>query len=167
MGHFPNHGYFKGTKYLQGAIDSLQAEGHQVEFLQLSGRPHDEILAAMQTIDVLVDQLISGSFGLTAVEAMASGCPVICYLHDGVAVAEREACPVIEANPDTIKQVLHQLILDRARLSDAGAAGPHYVRRNYSVEALGKHLADLYLATADLPIPLKARVAESARLLNS
>ena len=44
---------------------------------------------------------------------------------DFVAVAEREACPVIEANPDTIKQVLHQLILDRARLSDAGAAGRH------------------------------------------
>jgi len=33
--------------------------------------------------------------------------------------------------------------------------------------ALGKHLADLYLATADLPMPLKTRVAESARLLNS
>lgn len=167
VGHFPNHGYFKGTKYLQGAIDALQAEGHAVELLQLSGRPHNEILAAMQTIDVLVDQLISGSFGLTAVEAMASGCPVICYLHDGVAVAEREACPVIEANPDTIKQVLHQLISDRTRLSDAGAAGPHYVRKNYSVEALGKHLADLYLATADLPKSLKTRIAESARSLNS
>lgn len=167
VGHFPNHGYFKGTKYLQGAVDALQAEGHAVELLQLSGRPHNEILAAMQTIDVLVDQLISGSFGLTAVEAMASGCPVICYLHDGVAVAEREACPVIEANPDTIKQVLHQLISDRTRLSEAGAAGPQYVRKNYSVEALGKHLADLYLATADLPKSLKTRIAESARSLNS
>ncbi|QOZ33063.1 hypothetical protein XH92_16445 [Bradyrhizobium sp. CCBAU 53421] len=167
VGHFPNHGYFKGTKYLEGAIHALQAEGHAVELLQLSGKPHHEILEAMQTVDVLVDQLISGSFGLTAVEAMASGCPVICYLHDGVAVADREACPVIEANPDTIKEVLHQFIVDRTRLSRAGAAGPEYVRKNYSVEALGAHLADLYVATADLSKPLKATLAERAKALNS
>ncbi|WP_375788900.1 glycosyltransferase [Bradyrhizobium sp. Pha-3] len=167
VGHFPNHGYFKGTRYLQDAIQSLQAEGHAVELLLLSGKPHNEILEAMQTIDVLVDQLISGAFGLTAVEAMASGCPVICYLHDGVAVADREACPVIEANPDTIKEVLRRLISDRTRLSKAGAAGPDYVRKNYSVEALGTHLADLYMETADLPKPLKARFAERAKSLNS
>ncbi|WP_223969173.1 glycosyltransferase [Bradyrhizobium sp. RD5-C2] len=167
VGHFPNHGYFKGTKYLEGAIQSLQAEGHAVELLLLSGKPHHEILEAMQKIDILVDQLISGSFGLTAVEAMASGCPVVCYLHDGVAVADRESCPVIEANPDTIKDVLHQLISDRTRLSKAGAVGPEYVRKNYSVEALGTHLADLYLETADLPRALKARLAERAKSLNS
>ncbi|MGY3488962.1 glycosyltransferase involved in cell wall biosynthesis [Bradyrhizobium sp. USDA 4011] len=167
VGHFPNHAYFKGTKYLQRAIDSLQAEGQAVELVQLSGKPRNEILEAMQKVDLLVDQLISGAFGLTAVEAMALGCPVVCYLHDGVAVADREACPVIEANPDTIEEVLRQLISDRTRLSEARAAGPRYVRQNYSVEALGRHLADLYVATADLPERLKTRIAESARSLNS
>ncbi|MCC8980667.1 glycosyltransferase [Bradyrhizobium acaciae] len=167
VGHFPNHGYFKGTKYLQDAIQSLQADGHAIELLQLSGKPNHEILEAMRTIDVLVDQLISGAFGLTAVEAMASGCPVICYLHDEVAIADRKACPIIEANPETIKEVLRQLVSDRARLSEAGAAGRQYVRKNYSVEALGAHLADLYVATADLPKPLRTRLAESAKVLNS
>jgi len=167
VGHFPNHGYFKGSKYLKAAIDALQAEGHPIELLQLSGKPNSEILEAMQEIDVLVDQLISGSFGLTAVEAMASGCPVICYLHDGIAVADRDACPIIEANPDTIKDVLHRLIADRTRLSEAGAAGPQYVKKNYSVEALSKHLADLYVATADLPEPLKTLIGETAKELNS
>lgn len=167
VGHFPNHGYFKGTKYLEAAIQSLQAEGHAIELLLLSGKPHHEILEAMQKIDILVDQLVSGSFGLTAVEAMASGCSVVCYLHDGVAVADRESCPVIEANPVTIKDVLHQLISDRPRLSKAGAAGPEYVRKNYSVKALGTHLADLYVETAGLPKALKARLAERAKSLNS
>ena len=167
VGHFPNHGYFKGTKYLEAAIQSLQAEGHAIELLLLSGKPHHEILEVMQKIDILVDQLVSGSFGLTAVEAMASGCSVVCYLHDGVAVADRESCPVIEANPVTIKDVLHQLISDRPRLSKAGAAGPEYVRKNYSVKALGTHLADLYVETAGLPKALKARLAERAKSLNS
>jgi glycosyltransferase involved in cell wall biosynthesis len=167
VGHFPNHGYFKGSKYLEVAILDLQAEGHAIDLVQLSGKPHSEILAAMQEVDVLVDQLISGSFGLTAVEAMASGCPVICYLHDEVAVADRDACPIIEANPETIKDVLRALIVDRGRLSAAGAAGPQYVRRNYSVVSLGKHLADLYVATADLPESLKVTISETAKALNS
>jgi Glycosyl transferases group 1 len=167
VGHFPNHGYFKGTTYLESAIGALQAEGHAIELLRLSGRPHHEILEAMQNIDVLVDQLVSGSFGLTAVEAMASGCPVICYLHEGVAVADRDACPVIEANPDTIKDVLRSLISDRARLSEAGVAGLQYAKKNYSVEALSKQLAALYAATANLPDTVNTRIGETAKLLNS
>ena len=78
----------------------------------------------MGDIDVLVDQLVSGSFGLTAIEAMALGCPVICYLHDGTTIAEPDACPVIPANPDTITDVLRDLMRDPERLSKARVSGP-------------------------------------------
>jgi glycosyltransferase involved in cell wall biosynthesis len=166
IGHFPNHGYFKGSKYLEAAIRKLQAEGHNIEFLQLSGKPNEEIREAMSEIDVLVDQLVSGSFGLTAIEAMALGCPVICYLHDGVAIAEPDACPVIPANPETIADVLRALVLDPKKLSRARIAGPIYVKRNYSIQSLGKHLADLYVETADLPESMKAMIAKNASKLN-
>lgn len=165
VGHFPNHPYFKGSKYLEKAVLELQSEGYRVELLQLSGKPNDEILAAMQTIDVLVDQLVSGSFGLTAVEAMASGCPVICYLHAGVSVADLDTCPVIYADPDTIKDVLRDLVSDRTRLSVAEAAGPIYVKRNYSIEALARHLASLYVETADLPELEAAKMDQRAKAL--
>lgn len=163
VGHFPNHGYFKGTKYLEQAIGGLKAEGYEVELLLLSGKPQEDILRAMREIDVLVDQLVSGSFGLTSVEAMAIGCPVICYLHDEVAVADRESCPIIEANPNTIKDVLRNLISDRARLAAATEAGPRYVERNYSIEALSGHLAKLYIATAELPKILEAKIGPRAK----
>jgi hypothetical protein len=166
IGHFPNHGYFKGTKYLEAAICKLQAEGHSIELLRLSGRPNEEILEAMTEIDLLVDQLVAGSFGLTAIEGMALGCPVICYLHDGIAIAEPEACPVIPANPDTIEEVLRGLILDPKQLAQARIAGPIYVKRNYSIQSLAKHLADLYIETAGLPESLNATIAENASKLN-
>jgi glycosyltransferase involved in cell wall biosynthesis len=167
VGHFPNHGYFKGSKYLEATIRNLQAEGYPIELLQLSGKSNEEILEAMSSVDVLVDQLVSGSFGLTAIEGMALGCPVICYLHDGVAIAEPDACPIIPADPDTIEQVLRGLILDPEQLSRARNAGPNYVKRNYSVASLAKHLANLYLETADLPEPLQTMIAENAAKLNS
>jgi glycosyltransferase involved in cell wall biosynthesis len=166
IGHFPNHAYFKGSKHLEVAIRKLQAERHNIELLKLSGKPNEEILEAMGEIDVLVDQLVAGSFGLTAIEGMALGCPVICYLHDGIAIAEPDACPVIPANPDTIEEILRGLVLDRKQLSQARIAGPIYVEKNYSIQSLGRHLADLYLETADLPESLKATIAENARKLN-
>jgi glycosyltransferase involved in cell wall biosynthesis len=165
IGHFPNHGYFKGSKYLEAAIRKLQAEGHDIELLQLSGRPNEEILEAMGEIDVLVDQLVSGSFGLTAIEGMAMGCPVICYLHDGIAIAEPDACPIIPANPDTIEKVLRALIIDRKPLAEARIGGPTYVKRNYSIQSLAQHLAALYLETANLPACTRAMIAENAKML--
>ncbi|MDA9430543.1 glycosyltransferase [Bradyrhizobium sp. CCBAU 51627] len=164
VGHFPNHGYFKGTKYLEQAIDALKAEGFSINLLYLSGKPHEEILRAMCEVDVLVDQLVSGAFGLTAVEAMAMGCPVICYLHDDVAIANRRACPIIEANPETIKDVLKGVVTDRAQLSAAASAGPGYVKQNYSIDALSRHLADLYVGSADLPNRMEARIAARTQL---
>ncbi|MBR0938035.1 hypothetical protein [Bradyrhizobium jicamae] len=166
VGHFPNHPYFKGTSYLENAIRNLQAEGRPIELSLLSGKPNDEILAAMREVDVLVDQLVSGSFGLTAVEAMGMGCPVICYLHAGVDVADLEACPIIPANPDTIENVLRSLMSDFTRLSAAGAAGPGYVRKNYSIEALAKHLSALYIETAALPWYVRAKMGETAKSLD-
>jgi glycosyltransferase involved in cell wall biosynthesis len=165
IGHFPNHGYFKGSKYLEAAIRKLQEEGHNIGLMQLSGKPREEIIEAMGEIDVLVDQLVSGSFGLTAIEGMALGCPVICYLHDGIAIAEPDACPVIPANPETIEMVLRGLVLDRQPLSRARIEGPIYVKKNYSIQSLGKHLASLYIETADLPEPLKAMIMTNARNL--
>jgi glycosyltransferase involved in cell wall biosynthesis len=165
VGHFPNHGYFKGSKYLEAAIVKLQAEGHNVELLQLSGKPNDKILEAMGEIDVLVDQLVSGSFGLTAIEGMALGCPVICYLHDGIAIAEPDACPVIPANPDTITDVLRDLMSDPERLAEARVSGPLYVKANYSIDSLARHLAKLYLETADFPESLKREIATRAENL--
>lgn len=142
VGHFPNHEYFKGSKYLRQAIESLQAKGRAIELVTLSGVPRSEVLRMMGEIDVLVDQLVSGSFGLTAIEAMAMGRPVICYLHDGIQIFAPEECPVIRANPDTIEDVLAHLSHDQ--LEAAGRAGREYVKKYYSIAALAEHLSRLY-----------------------
>lgn len=150
VGHFPNHGYFKGTKYLEDAIAKLRAEGELIELDMISGVPQTEILARMATVDVLVDQLISGAFGLTAIEAMALGRPVIGHLRAGVAVADLDGCPIIRADPDTICDVLRKVVRERASLPDIGIRSRDYIVRHYSVDVLARRLASLYVDTAEL-----------------
>src|SRR5262249_15253911 len=136
VGHFPNHGFFKGTRYLEAAIEQLRKEGLGLDLVMISGRSHDEILEAMHEADVLVDQLIGGWFGLTAVEAMALATPVVCYIRQGAPIAEPDRCPIIRADPDTIAAVLRRLATsERHTLSDIGIQSRAYVLRNYSVDA--------------------------------
>ncbi|MCP4559931.1 MAG: glycosyltransferase [Bosea sp.] len=165
VGHFPNHPYFKGTKYLEAAIARMQADGLDIQLILLNGVPRSQILEAMSGLDLLVDQLISGSFGATALEGMALGLPVVCYLHDNVAVANLADCPIIRANPKTIEDVLRRIVANRRELVEAGNKGRAYVEQNYSVPALAKSLAELYRETGDLAAPLAARLTRRAALI--
>ena len=166
VGHFPNHGFFKGTRHLEAAVDHLRREGVAIELVMISGRPHDEIIDAMREVDVLVDQLISGSFGLTAVEAMALATPVVCYLRDGVAIAEPNRCPIIKADPDTIADVLKRLATtERHTLADIGTESRAYVLRNYSVDAFARRLAELHLTQMSSSPLLAQRLRWRARRL--
>lgn len=150
VGHFPNHGVFKGTKYIEEAVAGLSAEGVQIELDMISGVLRTEALARMAGVDVLVDQLVSGAFGLTAVEAMALGLPVVCYLRPGVALADLDNCPIVHADPDTIKGVLRRLAQEHDALAAIGVRSRDYVVRNYSIDTFAGRLALLYADTADL-----------------
>ena len=152
VGHFPNHGFFKGTRYLIAAIERLQKDGFAIELVQLSGLPQSEIINAMRDVDIVVDQLISGSFGLTGLEAMALAKPVICHLKDNVAIAESENCPVIRANPETIAGELRAFANSRRNeLWKIGLESRAYVLRNYSIDAFASRLASVHAKHDPLP----------------
>jgi hypothetical protein len=144
VGHFPNHGFFKGSQHLLDAVVELRAEGQAIELVKLSGISRTDVIAAMLGVDVVVDQLISGAFGLTGVEAMALGRPVIAHLRPGIQISARHECPVIEADPSTIKQVLADIVADRSKLNGLGKQGRRYVLRHHSIDALAVGLNDLY-----------------------
>ncbi|MGE0500682.1 MAG: glycosyltransferase [Rhizobiaceae bacterium] len=153
VGHFPNHGYFKGTQFLEDAISELQAEGVAIELIRLSNLPRKDILDSMRRMDLVVDQLISGAFGLTAVEAMALGRPVIAHLRPGVRVSAPLECPIIRATPDTIKDVLRSIAYDRSSLSSVARRGVDYVRDHCSTNSLALSLEGLYREHLEISRP--------------
>jgi hypothetical protein len=150
--HIPNHAYFKGTAYLMEAIERLKKEGAPIELQYLTGITNSEVLSAMREADIVVDQLIGGYFGLTALEAMALGKPVIVYLRDHSLAIAQDKCPLINANPDTIYDVLKRLIATRHELPEIGQRSRRYVEEFYSTTALVPRLRDLYAQTAGISL---------------
>ena len=144
--HVPNHPHFKGTAYLEAAIARLPGDVG-LSFTSATGISNVEVLSLMRDADVVVDQLIGGHFGMTALEAMALGKPIIVYIADWNRVAAPAECPVINANPDTIETVLSELASDPRRLPELGRRSRTYVERHYSVAALSERLRRLYAET--------------------
>lgn len=155
IGHFPNHRFFKGTDYLEKAVQRLQQKGVEVELVLISGLSNSEVLKEMAKLDVLVDQLIGGSFGLTAVEGMAQSIPVVCYLRDDLDILARQDAPIIEADPGSIEHVLQVLaVMDTKMLQDIGQRSREYVLRHYSILSFAARLSRLYVETAGFPAPI-------------
>jgi glycosyltransferase involved in cell wall biosynthesis len=151
IAHAPNHGHFKGTHYLEAAIEKLRKAGHAIEYIKVQGVPNAEVIRMFGEADVVADQFIGGAYGYTALEAMALGKPVLTYVRSSDLVEATAECPLINVTPDTIDDTLQWLLDNRARLHAIGAQGRVYVEKWHSIAAVAARLGAMYEETADFP----------------
>ena len=93
--HAPSHRGVKGTERVVEAVEQLRGEGIPLELELVEGRPHAEARKAYERADILVDQLLVGWYGAVAVELMALGRPVVCFMDEEP--ARRHAPPELLA----------------------------------------------------------------------
>jgi hypothetical protein len=144
--HAPNHPHYKGTRFVRTAVDVLREEGHPVELVLVQGVPGDEARRLYERAHVVVDQLLIGAYAQFAIECMALGRPVVCYLNPRFAAHHPEwtEAPIVSATPDTVIEELRRLVRDRELREELGRRGPDYVRRHHSLEAVGEQLDAVY-----------------------
>lgn len=148
--HAPNHPHYKGTRYLQDAVRALRDDGLSVELVLVEGKPNEDARREYERADVVADQFLLGAYALFAIEGMALGKPVLCYLNPRFARYHPEwaEAPIVNADPDTLADELRRLVTDAALRRELGARGPGYVQRVHSLEAVGERLDELYRAIA-------------------
>lgn len=142
--HAPNHRTIKGSRFLIEAIEELVEEGLPIELIVLQGVSNDEIKDIMATVDIVADQLIVGWYAMFAIEGMAMGKPVLCYLRDDLVELYESAgivrpgeIPLVNCSPSTVKDVIRDLVSDRDRLQTIGERSREYVARHHSLESVG------------------------------
>lgn len=140
--HTPNHTGFKGSEFIEDAVKRLQAEGLNIELKLIQNTPNDQIREILHSeADILVEQLIVTGHGMSAVEGMASGLPVISNLEDEnyTTIFRRYSylneCPILSATPETIYQQLKLLVKHPDLRAELGALGRQYVEKYHSYEA--------------------------------
>lgn len=141
--HCPSDGVVKGTSFITAAVDRLKAR-IDFDFRLVQGVPHAEVLAHMRECDVFIDQLLAGDHGTAAVEAMALGKPVVCYIRPSVAARLPPELPIVNANVDSFEQVLETLLHGGERRQELGRLGRTYVERYHDADLLARELEHLY-----------------------
>lgn len=144
--HAPQHRNYKGTRYIVEAVERLRTESLDVELVLVEGRTTEDAREEYRRAAIVADQFLIGAYALLAIEAMALGRPVVCYLDPRIARHHPEwrDCPIVSATPDTLTDELRRLVTDEDLRRELGRRGPDYVRAVHSLEAVGAQLDAIY-----------------------
>ena len=141
--HAPSRMEFKGTKKILEIIEGLKKE-FQFDFQLLQGIPHPQLLKYLKDCDICIDELIFGSYGLTAIEAMALGKPCITYIKPAVLPHYPSPLPIVNANPDNFKEVLSSLLRDSPKRTQIGRLSREYIEKHHDAHKIAKDLVKIY-----------------------
>jgi glycosyltransferase involved in cell wall biosynthesis len=149
--HTPNHRGFKGTEFVLKAIKELREEGLKVELLLVESQPNEEVRRLMaEEADILAEQFIATAYGMTGIEGMASGLPVLANLeHEAYTRVFRRysylnECPILSTTPETLKENLRVLITNPGLREELGRAGRRYVEKYHSEETAQYMFGSVY-----------------------
>jgi glycosyltransferase involved in cell wall biosynthesis len=148
--HAPSHRGVKGTRFVLDAVSRLQAEGVAFEFALVEGMSNAEARRLYEQADLLIDQLLAGWYGGLAVELMALGKPVLCYIREEdlqfIPHGMRAQLPIINVNPATLYGVLRESLTQRkGELAAEGRRGREYVESWHDPLRIAAMLKQEYL----------------------
>jgi hypothetical protein len=158
VAHAPNHGHFKGTRFLIAAIEKLRSEGQPIELVSIQGVANKKVLELFRSSHLIADQFIAGFHGYTALEAMALARPVLCFLRNDDMMIDPATCPIINVGPEQVYDVLKKCVEGKIDLQRLGKQGRVYINRYYGIDAVAARLGRLYIETANFPEALNSRL---------
>jgi glycosyltransferase involved in cell wall biosynthesis len=141
--HAPSRKDVKGTSYVEEAIARLKKK-YCFDFLCLHQAKNEEVMEVFKKADVVVDQLLLGTYGVISVEAMALGKPVICYIREDLVSKYPEDLPIVNANPYTIEDALETLLADPKLRLELGMRSRAFAERYHDSKVVAEKLVALY-----------------------
>jgi L-malate glycosyltransferase len=109
--------------------------------------PNTMVPQYMKEMDIVAMPSYEDSFGVTAVEAMASGIPVVVSDVDGLkeVVVENETGLIVpRGNPEELSDALDTLLKDKELRVKMGRNGIEHVRQNYDWNDNAAYMVKLY-----------------------
>lgn len=142
--HAPSKRKGKGSEYVIAVMNELKSLYNNVEFIMVEGKKQSEAFEIYKTADIIVDQLIIGTYGVFSIEAMAMGKPVVTYISDEMINNFPEELPIINASEADIKEKLIYLINNPVERYEVGVNSRKYVEDYHDFRKIAVVLANIY-----------------------
>ncbi len=141
--HSPSAPNAKGTPAALAAIESLRSR-FDFDFRLIQGMPRRQALEMVHDADLFLDQFVLGGYGLAALEAMALGKPVLCYVKPSLAAQYPSDLPIVNATQESLTDVLAGLLADGARRHEIGRRSRAYVEKYHDAIKIAGELKGIY-----------------------
>jgi glycosyltransferase involved in cell wall biosynthesis len=142
--HGPNHKTIKGSKHFERVVESLRNKGYNVELVLVQKKPNDELLEIMMDCHIVADQLIIGWYAMTALEGMALGKPILCYLHPELLnlyveqeVIQEVDIPIVQCSYRDVEERIQHLLDNPELINEIGNKSRKFVEKYHSLEYIG------------------------------
>jgi len=133
----------KGSHLIEPAVAPLRDAG-RLDYRLVTGATASDMPGIYESADIVLDQFRLGSYGVAACEAMAAGRIVIGHVLPSVRERVRDLTgmdlPIVEATPDTLREVLTRILDDPESAALAAQAGPVFVAAVHSGSASARAL---------------------------
>jgi len=146
--HSPSHPESKGTSRIRQAIVDVRARGFEIEYVEISGRPHADVLGELMRCDLVVDQLYSDTPMATfATEAAQFGKPAIVGGYGALAFQRMLPAdaipPVLYCHPDDLESSIERLVADPTLRTAMGHAAQRFVESRWTQRDVAARLLRL------------------------
>ena len=132
-------------------IEKMKRKGRDIELLTPSGIPNKLIIHYQNQADIFLDMLTFGWFGANAREGMLLGKPVVCFIRPEWLLSLRkeipeyaDELPIISATPDTVENILEDLIKDKKRRQEIGKKSRKFALKWHSDSVAAKKFNHIY-----------------------
>lgn len=141
--HAPTNRDFKGSLYIEQAINELKPQ-YNFNFIVVEKMNHQQALQTYLSGDIIIDQVLCGTYGVLSVEAMAMGKTVIAYIRNDVKQHLPSDFPIVNANPDTLKDVLAHLLQNPFLCHQIGKNSRAFVEKYHSLDFVTQKTIAIY-----------------------
>lgn len=143
IAHAPSNEDYKGSRHIYSAVDNLKNK-YQFEFVKLQNLSKDELIQEILHCDLVIDQMLVGFYGILTVEAMLLQKPVVCYIRDDIWNKIERDCPIYNANPDTLEEILGNIFMNPEELIERGEKSRQYALDYHSPRKIAENMLKIF-----------------------
>ena len=151
--HAPSKPTLKGSDFFRAMVDRINVGLPRVEYVELRGRPHSEVLAELARCDFVIDELYSDiSLAGLGTEAASFGKPALVggYGRDALERARRGLPLPLDMywHPEKLEAAFERLVSDEAWRRRCGETARIFVRDNWQPRLLAEKFLSLITGIA-------------------
>jgi hypothetical protein len=141
--HSPSDPIGKGSDHIRNSINILKKKGYNINYIEITGKPHHQVIEELQKCDFIIDQVYSDQPMATfATEAAWFGKPAVVggyytdHIHNDF--TQKHIPPSLFCHPDEITTAIEHLIVDEEFRLDLGKKAQEFIRTQRTPEMVAR-----------------------------